>query len=211
MNSGLGFVEVFDANRMPQGWADAAFDDGAWDATQVLVAGGGGPEGRFGGAQTRPFPMLAPSQLPHMQERTCTPKHLVWARPIGAANLPIERMAYEEPLGPISDDITRSEREGGWLIGAEGRAGAAMLFDFGDILAGRPQIEFEAAGGEVIDIVVSERLPGEYEPQGVAADARIQRHPILGLDAHVSRVVARPGRQVFEAFEWDAVRWMQSS
>ncbi len=210
VNSGLGFIEVFDANRAPEGWAQKEFDDRDWDETHVLVSGGGGPEGRFGGAQTRPFPILAPSLLPPMQESAHLPERRVWARRIDTCDLPVDRMAYEEPLGSVSPERAPKTQDGnGFRIGGGAGSGEALLFDFGEILAGRPRIEFDADGGEEIDIVVSERLPGEFEPDGVAPDARIQRHPILGLDAHVSRIVARPGRQTFETFEWDAVRWMQ--
>ncbi|MBL8550584.1 MAG: alpha-L-rhamnosidase N-terminal domain-containing protein [Hyphomonadaceae bacterium] len=205
VNSGLGFIEVFDANKFPHDWAKIDFDDAAWGRTHVLIAGGGGPEARHGGARTRPFPILAPSELPPMQERARAPLRLVWARRIEPSDLPIERQAYEEALGPISQDVCNASPQGGYEL----RAGAAVQFDFGDILAGRPRLEFEAAGGEVIDIVVCERLPGEYEAAALAPDARIERRPLLGLDAHVTRIVARPGRQAFETFEWDAVRWMQ--
>lgn len=208
VNSGLGFIEVFDANRFPEGWADIGFDDASWGETQILLAGGGGPEGRFGGAQTRPYPILAPSELPHMHETVRFPKRLVWTRAIGPSDLPVELQAYEEPLGPISQG-GGVDWPGGFDLGVAGGAGAAALLDFGEIIAGRPRLEFDAAGGEVIDVVVSERMPGEYEAPGMAEDARIKRRPLLGLDAHVSRVIARPGRQAFEAFEWDAVRWMQ--
>lgn len=205
VTSCLGFIEQFDANKFPERWAETDFDDSAWDETQVLHTSFGGPESRFGGAQTRPFPVMTASSLPPMLEQVRAPQRLVWMRPIAPCDLPLERQAYEEPLGPIT---TSPAQEGGAIIAPETQ-GAALLFDFGEIIAGRPRLEFDAAGGEIIDIVVSERLPGEFEPGGIAPDARIDRLPIMGLDAHVYRTIARPGRQVFEAFEWDAVHWMQ--
>lgn len=213
VNSGLGFIEAFDANLFPADWLDGDFDDAKWDGVQVLVTGGGGPEARFGGVVTRPFPILKPADTAQMTERLLRPARLVWVRNlVEQVALPIERQAYEEPLGPVrSDDkLLRALASGdGVAIGAGQGLGTALLFDFGEIAAGRPRLAFEAVGGEVIDMVVSEHLPGEFEPGGVAADARLARKSILGLDAHVSRVIARPGLQVFEAFERDAVRWMQ--
>lgn len=212
VNSGLGFVEAHDARRFPNHWLEPSFDDGAWDSVQTLIAGGGGPEARFGGAATRPFPILKPSLMPHQAEEIVAPVRLVWARGAKVVDLPISQQAYEEPLGQISQE--RNTRlapilAGGADIATEEGRGVALLFDFGEIKAGRPRIEIDAKGGEEFDIVVSERLPGEYEPGGIASDARIERKPLLGLDAHVTRYVARAGVQSFEAFEWDAVRWLQ--
>ncbi|MEQ1707919.1 MAG: alpha-L-rhamnosidase N-terminal domain-containing protein [Terricaulis sp.] len=212
VNTGLGFVEDFDARRFPEDWLDAAFDDGAWDCVQVLIAGGGGPEARFGGAVTRPFPILKPSLMPRQAEEIVAPVRLVWAREAEIVDLPIAQQAYEEPLGPASPErfaLCAPILAGGADIATEEGRGAVLLFDFGEIQAGRPRIEIDAKGGEEFDIVVSERLPGEYEAGGIAADARIERKPFLGLDAHVARYVARSGVQTFETFEWDAVRWLQ--
>jgi hypothetical protein len=136
----------------------------------------------------------------------------VWARESEVVDLPIERQAYEEPFAPLNAEFqTQFQamlKDGADVITAQGR-GVAFLFDFGEIQAGRPRIEIDAKGGEVFDIVVSERLPGQFEPEGISADARIERKPMLGLDAHVTRYTARKGKQTFEAFEWDAVHWLQ--
>ncbi len=212
VNSGLGFVEAFDARRFPDDWLLPSFDDSAWDPTQILIAGGGGPEARFGGAVTRPFPLLKPSLMPHQAEKVVAPGRLVWARESHIVDLPITQQAYEEPLGPVSSErLTQCAQilGDGADVATEEGLGVSMLFDFGEIQAGRPRIEIDAKGGEEFDIVVSERLPGEYEAGGIAPDARIERKPLLGLDAHVTRYVARAAVQTFESFEWDAVRWLQ--
>lgn len=218
VNRGLGFIESLDGRRLPREWAEPGFDDSGWDGVRILTAGGGGPEARFGGVVTRPFPVLAVNPLPPAREEPVRPAGLVWIK--GAAprpELPIERRVYEEPLGPLSPDAAVNLQpllDGGEGPGsvrtAEGQD-VCVLFDFGRILTGRPRVEFEAAGGEVIEIAVSEHLAGEFDPGGPEPGARLAPRPVLGLDAHVSRYVARAGRQVFEAFEWEAVRWMQVS
>ncbi len=214
MNSGLGFVESLDARKLPEGWTLAGFDDRAWGGVRILEAGGGGPEARFGGAMTRPFPVMQKNTLPQQAEALVPPRRLVWAREAELRELPIVEQAYAEPLGRALGDARVLEKAlvGGGedaLVRTPPGGGVCFLLDFGRIEAGRPRLEIEARGGEEFDLVVSERLPGEFEDSGIAEDARIERRPLLGLDAHVSRYVARPGQQVFEAFEWDAVRWMQ--
>src|SRR6202007_1070181 len=84
-----------------------------------------------------------------------------------------------------------------------------ILLDFGKIMTGHPRIEIEARGGEIVEIACSESLPGEYTDAGIAADARPTPNPWLGLDTHLARYRARAGRQVFERFEWCAIRWAQ--
>ncbi len=215
VNSGLGFAESMDARRFPNDWALAGFDDAHWDDVQILTAGGGGPEARFGGAITRPFPVLQPSDMPPQAEAFVAPGAIAWAREVEVRALPLIEQAYAEPLGPrlaiMEGDLAKLTRAGGdgaQVTTPPGR-GVAILFDFAEIRAGRPRLEIDARGGEVFDIVVSERLPGEFEPGGIGEAARIERKPLLGLDAHVSRYVARPGHQTFETFEWDAIRWLQ--
>ena len=43
-NHSLGFIEDFDAARLPTGWTEPGFDDRGWDDARPLLAGGGGPE-----------------------------------------------------------------------------------------------------------------------------------------------------------------------
>jgi hypothetical protein len=83
------------------------------------------------------------------------------------------------------------------------------MLDFGRLVTGRPRIEIEAHGGETIEIACAESLPGEWEPGSLSADARIEPRPRLGHDLHLCRYRAKPGVQVFERFEWCAIRWMQ--
>lgn len=216
VNRGLGFIESLDGNGLPSGWAEAGFDDSAWDEVRVLIAGGGGPEARFGGVVTKPFPVLAENPLPVPRETDVPAKAVVWTRGVKPLpDLPIERRIYEELLQPLASGATADlsslfgPASGNAMVRTMPGQDVASLFDFGRILTGRPYIELVARGGEVIEFAVSESLPGEFNPGGPAPGARVEARPVLGLDAHVSRYVARPGRQVFETFEWDAVRWMQ--
>lgn len=216
MNAGLGFIEELDANKLPRGWQEAGFDGTGWDRAQALVAGGGGPEGFFSGLETRPFPILIARSIPELVERFVAPERLVrmdWLTP--RPDLPVHRRGYEEMATPADAEITATiwsptalPREPA-LVRSTPSHDAALLFDFGTLITGYPTFEIEARGGETIEIAVSERLPDEWSAAGPAPNARIKRVPMLGRDAHICRYVARPGRQVFERFEWSAIRWMQ--
>ncbi|MEO0500711.1 MAG: alpha-L-rhamnosidase N-terminal domain-containing protein, partial [Pseudomonadota bacterium] len=214
-NHGLGFIEDLDARRLPEDWTATGYDDAGWDAAQIMQAGGGGPEAFFGGMRTVPFPVLQPNTIGPLAETELRPERIAWTKSVEVRDeAPLHDQIYTEPLSDPDADAVKDVEA---LLNAEGRThittapgrGVSILFDFGRITTIHPFIEIEAKGGEQIDIAVAERLPDEWTDGGPAADSRIARTPLLGLDAHLSRYTARPGRQRFERFEWQAAKWMQ--
>ncbi|MES3021612.1 MAG: hypothetical protein V4857_08485 [Pseudomonadota bacterium] len=216
VNHSLGFVESFDANLLPARWNDADFDDSGWDEARVLVARGGGPESIYGGLVVRPFPILMPRQIPHLDEVAMQARKVVWSRgQVANPALPIERRMYEEALVPLAigmasglDGLLRDGNGAAATVFTSSKADTAFTLDFGRVLTGYPCFEIVAYGGEMIEIACSERLPGEWEAGGMQPDARITPFRVLGNDAHLCRYVARPGTQRFERFEWCAIRYM---
>jgi alpha-L-rhamnosidase len=216
INHGLGFIECLDGNALPANWTAPDFDDGGWDQARELVAGGGGPEAFFGGLTVRPFPTLLPRDIPFMETHLVGARAVIWTKgQISNPSLPLVKRLYSEALVPLPDGAISDEagllkaENASVVITTSGDTHVSILLDFGKIITGRPHIAFEAKGGEMIEIACSEYLPGEWDEGGAASDARITRRPVLGLDAHMCRYIARPGAQVFERFEWCAIRWMQ--
>jgi alpha-L-rhamnosidase len=215
-NHSLGFIEDFDAAIFPDNWTAADFDDGDWDQAQILHAGGGGPEAAYGGMETRPFPILLPRGMPMLEEQRVAARRVVWMRGlIPNPDLPFHQRSYQETFAPVSDgavkqaeDLTRLADGAAVIRTGQGRD-VSILLDFGKIMTGRPWIEVEARGGEEIEIACAESLPGEWDPEGPADDARPKPKPWLGNDAHLCRYRAKAGVQSFERFEWCAIRWMQ--
>ena len=215
-NHSLGFIEDLDANQLVEGWTDVAFDDSAWDEARPLIFGGGGPEAAYGGMLTRPFPTLLPRGIAMLEERLEPAKRIVWVRGLEPQpELDFWRRSYDEPLVEAPDRaVTRPDDllklTGGHAVvrTAPGRD-VTILLDFGRIMTGRPRIEIEARGGEIVEIACAESLPGEWNTGGPAPDARITPKPWLGTDSHLCRYRAKAGVQTFERFEWCAIRWMQ--
>ena len=215
-NHSLGFIEDFDAARLPADWTAPEFDDGDWDEARPMLCGGGGPDSLYGGLETRPFPTLLPRGIPMLEERLVAAQRLVWVRGlVPEPGLAFHRRCYEEalaepPPGALSrpGDLTRLSGGAAVVRTGAGRD-VSVLLDFGRIMTGRPWFEIEARGGEEIEIACAEVLPGEWRPAGPAPDARITPKPWLGADAHLLRYRAKPGVQSFERFEWCAIRWMQ--
>ncbi|MEM7662854.1 MAG: alpha-L-rhamnosidase N-terminal domain-containing protein [Pseudomonadota bacterium] len=214
-NHGLGFIEVLDGGKLPVQWTEPGFDDANWDSVQVMEAGGGGPEAFFGGLISRPFPHLLPNRLKPLHEEFVAPKRVQWVRETTTlSDVALYDEPYNEPLGAL-DRCSAVDLED--CLAGEGTAevktvhghGVSFLLDFERLQTIYPLIEMEAKGGEIIDIVVNERLPDEWGGDGPSPESRIVRTPLLGLDAHMSRYIAKPGRQTFERFEWQAAIWMQ--
>ncbi len=215
-NHGLGFIEVLDARKLPDGWMAHGFNDAGWDDVQIMEAGGGGPEAPFGGLVSRPFPHLLPNRLKPLAEDEVAPLGIAWIKEAAPVEgVPFYDEVYCEPLSDLAEcsiidcDAMLYPGEGAALVTTAEGNGVSILFDFGKVITLHPKIEVEAKGGEIIDIAVSERLPDEWLLNGPAPGSRITRTELLGLDAHLSRYIAKPGTQQFERFEWQAAKWMQ--
>jgi hypothetical protein len=215
-NHSLGFIEDLDLARLPEDWTGADFDDSAWDAAQLMVAGGGPPESMYGGLETRPFPILVPRGIPMLEERPAAARRIVWIKGLQPdADLPFHQRCYKEALVEAPDNaVTRPDdlltlADGAAVIRTAPGRDVAVLLDFGAIMTGYPRIEIEAQGGEIVEIACAEGLPHEWDAGGPPPDARIRPNPWLGADSHLCRLTAKPGRQLFERFEWCAIRWMQ--
>ncbi|WP_292227288.1 hypothetical protein [Brevundimonas sp.] len=213
-NASLGFIEWLDANALDPAWTSQDFDDADWDQARPMIVGGGGPESLYQGTTVRPFPIRLPSGLPTLYEAFTSAHDIRWIKgQIPQAELPIHTRLYDEPLTEAPADAVRDATAllnpdaGETVVTTTPGTDIAITLDFGRIFSGYPAFEIEANGGEMIEIGCTERLPGEWF-EGVADDARIERRPYLGTDAHLCRYVARPGAQQFQRFEWCAIRYM---
>ncbi|HUI28109.1 MAG TPA: alpha-L-rhamnosidase C-terminal domain-containing protein [Candidatus Kryptonia bacterium] len=210
---GLGFIEVHDANKLPQNWTQPDFDDSLWDRVHVLSAGGGPPDSMMGGMKIEPFPTLLPRAIPFLRESPLVPERIL--RCYGAMpnpEAPIERQLYDQELVDLPPELVEqpmallTRDEPVTIVRTTAQFDVSLLLDFGRIHSGHPFIEIDATGGEVIDVAVAESIPGEWS-DNPPERPRLDIH--RGHGSHLFRYIARPGRQRFERFEWTAVRYMQ--
>ena len=215
-NWSLGFVEILDGRAVPAGWTTPEFDDSNWDLARELYAGRQKRWPETGIFEHRPFPTLMPSGIPQLAEESVSAQRIVWLRGLRPdRGLKTEERYFKEDFVPLPEGAIRREEDllrfagGDCTIRTESGRDVTVLLDFGRIVTGRPRIHVDARGGEEIEIACSEKLPGDWDAQGPRHDARIAPTPFLGADNHFSRYTARSGEQVFERFEWCAIRWMQ--
>jgi alpha-L-rhamnosidase len=212
VNWGLGFVEVHDARRMPLGWAEAEFDDSAWDEVQELVFGGGPPDAMLGGFAIEPFPCLLPREVPFLLESELRPDRVLYATAVvPRPELPHDERLYEEEFAPLAEGMVDDaeallSKRDVTTVRTTSERDVAVMLDFGRIHSGHPFLEIEAEGGEVVELAVAEGAPGEWERQQ-STPLRLTRES--GHGANLFRYTARPGVQRFEKFEWSGVRYAQ--
>jgi alpha-L-rhamnosidase len=214
-NNSLGFIEVLDGRKLPERWTLVDFNDAGWDRARELKSGHG-PWAETGAFELTPFATLLPSGIEHLVDEAVHARRIVWIKgQVPQAELPVQERVYRERLVAVHEGAVTVPDQllrysgADCVIRTQSGQDVSVLLDFGRILTGRPRIQLEAQGGEVIEIACCERLPGEWDAEGPASDARITPVAFLGGDHHVCRYIARPGAQVFEAFEWCAIRWMQ--
>ena len=198
----VGFVEVFDARLAPLDWQAPDFDDAAWPVAQVLI-GSTWPRT----PPVRPFPVMAPRDIPLLLEKLQRPVRLHRCAEVidvtDKPNLP-QQIGAEAMLDLQrcrADGVDNLVDGGGEAIirTAPGRA-VAIVLDFGGTVTGRPTFAVSAPDGAVIDIGCSERLQDDHiEPR---------EHSFLTSE-NVDRVITRAGWQQWERFEWTGFRYLQ--
>jgi len=207
---GQGHIEDIDGNKYPDRWTDADFDDTGWQSARRMVANGSPDDFAIGRGQSKPFRVLS-ERIPLMLRHDLkTPEAIAWSGAVTPSpHLPINARLFKEE--PCHDQIAGATKtscllsnKSGCVLRTSGQADAAIVLAF-PYHTGFPFVEIEANGGEVLEIAVSERLPGEFDdgPSGPL------RHLGVHAVSNLMRYTARPGRQRIEKFEWAAIRAMQ--
>ncbi|HLL04429.1 MAG TPA: family 78 glycoside hydrolase catalytic domain [Myxococcaceae bacterium] len=198
---GVGFSEVYDASREPVGWqSNLALDESGWGPAAVLreVNDPYAPP-------IIPFPRMVPRQIAQLVEGWRVPARLHRIAEVveSAESRSLAARLADEPLRPLEQcQVSGPPQAQAELVvrTAPGRA-VALVWDFGEIVPGRPCFELTAAAGTIIDVAYSERVK----------DDRVETHEAAFdfFAQNVDRFIAREGRQQWERFEWTGARYLQ--
>ncbi len=211
---GQGFIEDFDASKMPQGWTQAGFNDSDWEPVHELIVEPGPEDAAKGWGPIEPFPVLCPREIPPLPETPLAPDRIVAVHGVTPKpELALDRRLYDEPLKPLPGGLIENAEallhpdDAASLIRTAPGCDVAVVLAFDCPHSGYPFIEIEARGGEVIEVGVAETIPGEFSGEW-PEKPRLVRESYLDC-AHLFRYTARAGVQRFEKFEWTAVRYLQ--
>ncbi|KCZ93469.1 alpha-L-rhamnosidase C-terminal domain-containing protein [Hyphomonas johnsonii] len=207
---GQGHMEDIDGVEYPDRWCETDFDDSGWDFARRMKAEGDCDDQAIGRGRSYPFPVLT-QRIPHLLEHHLeSATDIVWSGAVSPLpDLPLNERLFRE--APCADNIAGAVEPSALLsdradcvLKTSGDADAAIVLAF-RYHTGFPFVEIEASGGEIIEIAVSERLPGEFD----GGSAGPLRHMGVHAVSNLLRYTARPGRQRIEKFEWAAIRAMQ--
>ncbi|MCC5870673.1 MAG: alpha-L-rhamnosidase N-terminal domain-containing protein [Gammaproteobacteria bacterium] len=211
---GQGFIEDFDANKMPDDWTAVDFDDESWDGVQILRIPPERNDRAKGWRAPEPFSCLMVNDLPPMAETLVEPTRVIAQFGVmPSPEQPLDRRLYDEELADLpagsvenAEALLRDDAAMTTVRTLPDRD-VSLFLCFEQLHSGYPFIEIDAQGGEVIEMGVSETFAGEFDAQWPARP-RLARVSYLDC-AHLFRYTARPGVQRYEKFEWTAVRYMQ--
>lgn len=211
---GQDYIEDHDSRLMPRNWTEVGFDDSGWKNCTPRISKVTADDRSRGWGPVRPFPTLIAREIPAMLETPVAPVRFMAAYGVlPESSLAIDRRLYDEQLTNLPDGLVEapeallSPDETMTTIRTREGCDVAVLVAFERRHSGFPFIEIDALGGEVIELAVSETIPGEYRVGG-PTQPRVARETYLDC-AHLFRYVARPGVQRFQKFEWTAVKYAQ--
>ena len=211
--------EVFDARLEPEGWREPGFDDSAWRA----ASSGSSPESRWN---------LAPDVHPPVNRSFAAPASIVQVAEsvvFDDTDAP-ERMSMKLGYEPhVEPELTELENIDGLLDPAQGPVlihsrgstsgaredsfdgstvptarDATIIVDFGRLINGNFFLDIEGAGGEIVDIGFGQFMLGDRVPNLLYGHGTYNR---FGNCA--GRYILKPGRQIWQAFYWESVRFAQ--
>jgi len=209
MSIQLGFNEIYDARKAPEGWKNAAFDDHAW--RQAVELGIPGME---------PWPNLVPRDIPPMRETPVAAKRVLEVTDVTPASAVFEHVSQqmasgarrEAPPGRVENASAILREAGEWArVKTPPGADVSFLVDFGKEVTGFPRFRVRGArGGEILDLGYGEVLQDEhggFVPQNGGHAGRL--NPDRDGVHYADRYVCRPGPQEFQTFDKRGFRYLQ--
>ena len=195
-SNSLGWSEVFDARRVPDGWTEADFDDSVWEVAETLRVAG-----RHYSGDVVPFQYLLRCDIPAQREGPQALGRPITCHEVDAStggNDVAARMLVET-LRPLSTCRVNVALD---TFDIAPDRGISVVYDFGEVVAGYIGFEVEGPAGTVVDF-----YPGEQ----ILPDGRVRIFDgIPGFDPPIAhRYVMRAGRQSWERFEWNGLRYLQ--
>jgi hypothetical protein len=201
----VGYAEVFDARLAPRGWQEPDFEDGGWEAAQVLRA-----PGTWGGNDVVPFPVMVARDIPYLLEEMHYPVAVIKSGAVQNASgiSSLEDTLQAETIGGhgactiVGLDVLLSGAGAAEITTADGQS-ASIVFDFGRTEAGRIGFAVEGPAGAIVDIRYSEQA---------RPDGEITVPPWSGggnVYTHAHRVTLSEEPLQWEVFDYAGFRYLQ--
>ncbi len=199
--------EEFDARKYPYGWDGTEFEPTpVWLPALVLDCpaekpplSSTYPDDLYESSTPREICTLRRRTIPALEEVTVRPSRLSASHHISWKRSPEEYFdvippdAYTALPGPLPPGKAGDE----YRVPLSTTAGVALTFEFEEEIVGYPGFTVEAPAGTTVELLVHEG----HSENGPA---------LLNTHFHSwSRFVCREGENTFEAFDYEAVKWLQ--
>jgi len=210
----LEVCDRVDLREQIRNWSQVEFDDSSWPAATTLLRNVGWPNPQRNtrpNSLTTPWTSLVPRDLPYLVETEREAMNLIEATAIEReppfkalqgpdTPLPIlgaVELSYDvDPL--VAQDV-QSYREGsGPMLIERSEAGRSpfLIFDFGEVLNGRPKLDIEGPSGSVVDVLCAPyTLDGRFTARIVDSELR-------------DRLILSGQRDVWQASYFKPTRFM---
>lgn len=199
--------EQFDARLFPHGWSQRDFvQDSAWMPAMVLEASPrkpalatNYPDYLFDAGRGPADSRLLPRSIPFLRESTVPVARL--AETYGVRwNVPPEDYFDFRVPGAFRAEAMGAAAEaspGRWTIVLDGVRSVALTFELTEQVVGWPGFTIEAPAGTTIELLV-------HEAHALGGPPLLNTH----FDSW-SRFICRDGRNEFETFDFESLRWIQ--
>jgi hypothetical protein len=201
--------EEFDARRHPQGWDRAGFDATGWVPAQesqnppdrAAFASGYGDYANEVWMSAPAESTLSERSIPLLREELIPAMRLVDTGVVDWKRDPDDWFEFRSPGSFEVTSVTKPSGTHGpdsvVLPKTDPAQGHFATFEFEEEIVGWPRFTIDAPEGTVVELMVQESHDAEKHPW---------------LDSHYfqwSRFVCREGVNYFEAFDYEAFRWLQ--
>ena len=199
--------EEFDARLYPHNWSRADFQpDAHWlpampmngspnkpalctNYYEYMLDLGGGP----------PNTQLRPRSIPLMRESLVPAAKLAESCWLEWRITPQDYFDFRVPdaFRAQRGDVATAPAPGQWRVELDGSRGAALTFELAEQVVGWPGFAIEAPAGTTIELLV-------HEAHALGGPPLLNTH----FDSW-TRFICREGRNEFETFDFESLRWLQ--
>jgi len=199
--------EEFDARLYPFGWSAPGFQTGpAWVPAAVLE---GSPNQPALSASSYEYMLdiggtvagmeLRPRSIPLLRESFVSAARLAESYQFDWRTPPRDYFDFRTPnaFTAVPADRIEETSPGEWSLELDPARGTALTFEFSEQIVGWPAFTIEAPAGTVIELLV-------HEAHALGGPPLLNTH----FDSW-TRFTCRPGRNDFETFDFESLRWLQ--
>lgn len=209
---GQDFIEDIDGDKIDKNWFTKDFNDESWPNAQYMIAKPDENVRARGWGDVVPFRQKSIARVLPLKREIIYPSRIIWAKYCECdENLPLKQRIFQEQFEKENieniknlDELTKGKTQ--IILNPKLGKDIAILLEFDPYIMGRPFIEIEGEGGEFVDMVMSEALPGEF---GIGEKGDGLRHQGKLYVSHIFRQKLIKGQQHVQKFNQTGIRALQ--